>query len=137
MISIEAPNSASLRPAITSSNTSSRGWPAIAREFEKPLLVQVQIANNILASISQTDECERSACLLERRLFFVVRSPLAKNGAERHILKHRHCGKVAKGLLHHGDAHLSDAMNGTTGDVLIREPDRATGWRLETDDHLE
>jgi len=99
--------------------------------------MQVEIPDKIVASVSQADERKRFTANLERRLFLSKGSRIAKERPKRHILKHRHRRKVTGSLLHHGNAHLPNAVGGLTGDVLAGELDCASGWRFETDNQLE
>jgi hypothetical protein len=106
-------------------------------QFKEPLLVQVEITDEVMASVGQADERKRLTGQLESLFFLSMRSRPAKESTKSHILKHGHRGKVAGGLLHRGDPHLANAVGRVMGDVLAGEPDRAFGWRFETDDQLE
>ena len=107
------------------------------RQFKKPLLVQVEITDKIVASVGQADERKRLTGKFEGLLFLSMRSRPAKESAESHILEHGHRGKVAGSLLHHGNPRLTNAVGRVTGDILAGESDRAAGWHFETDNQFE
>ncbi len=94
-------------------------------QFKKPLLVQVEITDKVVPSVSEADERERFTAYLECRLFLSMASRIAKESPKHHILKHGHRRKVPGSLLHHGDPHLPNAVGRVTGDILAGEPDRA------------
>jgi hypothetical protein len=106
-------------------------------QFKEPLLVQVEISDGIMASVSQADERKRLTGKLESLFFISMCSRPAKESPESYILERSHGRKVAGSLLHHGDPHLTNAVRRVTGDILTGEPDRASGRHFETDDQLE
>jgi hypothetical protein len=90
-----------------------------------------------VASVGQADERKCLTGELKSLFFLSMCSRPAKEGPESHILEHGHRGKVVGGLLHRGDPHLTNAVGRVMGDVLVSEPDRASGRRFETNDQLE
>src|SRR5688572_2258071 len=106
-------------------------------QFKEPLIMQIEIADRVAASVGQADERKRLTSEFESPLFLSMCSRPAKESPKHHILKHRHRRKVTGSLLYHGDPHLTNAMGAVTGDILVGESDRACGWHFKTDNHFE
>src|SRR6185503_30780 len=106
-------------------------------QFKKPLLVQVETTDRLVAPIGQADKRKRLTSKLDGLLLLSMSSRTAKESAESHIFQNGHRGKVSGSLLHHGNPHLTNAVGGVTGDVLTGKSDRAACWHFKPDNQLE